>query len=464
MTDPVNKAAKIAAKEAPARAGARRAASKAADAASPPRTAYVNARLLDPASGLDGPGALLTEGATIADLGPRLFADGVPEGVAAVDCRGHCLAPGLVDMRVQLREPGEEHKETMMTAGLAAADGGITAMACLPNTKPVIDDAALVEFVITRGREAGLVNIHPYGALTQGLGGERMTEMGLLAAAGAVAFTDATKAVADALVMRRVLSYAKTFDLLIVQHPEEPRLAAGGLMNEGEISTRLGLQGIPAVAEVLMVERDIRLVELTGARYHAAHLSTALAVDAVRRAKARGLPVTCDTAPPYFALNETAVGEYRTFAKLSPPLRAEADRQAVVEGVKDGTIDAIASDHAPQDQESKRLPFAQAEPGIIGLETLLCLSLELCHNGHLSLLDVVRRVTCAPAGLLGLEGGELKKGGPADLVLFDPDRPWKIDEKRFLSKSKNSPFDGRPVQGIALRTIVAGGAAFTRDG
>ena len=212
-----------------------------------------------------------------------------------------------------------------------------------------------------------------------------------------------------------------------------------------------------------MIERALRLVELTGARYHVAHISTAEGVDAVRRAKARGLPVTCDTAPHYFGLNETAVGEYRTFAKLSPPLRAERDRQAIVEGIKDGTIDAIASDHAPQDQESKRLPFAQAAPGIIGLETLLPLILELHHNGHLTLADLVRRVTSAPADLLGLEGGALRKGGPADLVLFDPDRPWKIDAKRFLSKSKNSPFDGRPVQGQALRTAVGGRTVFVRE-
>jgi dihydroorotase len=449
----------------PAKAGNPKAGSKTAAVrvASAARVAYINARLLDPASGLDAPGALLTEGAEIADLGPGLFADGVPEGIETVDCGAHCLAPGLVDMRVQLREPGEEHKETIMTAGRAAAAGGVTTMVCLPNTTPVIDNAALVEFVIARGREAGGVNVHPYAAVTQGLEGKRMTEMGLLHAAGAVAFTDGTKAVADALVMRRAMSYASTFDLLIVQHPEDPSLAAGGQMNEGEMSTRLGLAGIPAAAEVIMIERDVRLVELTGARYHVAHISTAEGVDAVRRAKARGLAVTCDTAPHYFGLNETAVGEYRTFAKLSPPLRAEMDRQAIVEGLKDGTIDAIASDHAPQDQESKRLPFAQAAPGIIGIETLLSLILELHHNGHLPLAELLRRVTSAPAGLLGLNAGALAKGGPADLVLFDPDRPWKIDAKRFLSKSKNSPFDGRPVQGQALRTTVGGRTVFNRE-
>ncbi len=428
------------------------------------RVAYINARLCDPKSALDSPGALLTENAAIADFGPGLFADGVPDGISTVDCAGHVLAPGLVDMRVQLGEPGEEHKETTITASRAAAAGGVTTMACLPNTDPVIDDAALVEMVKQRGREAGLVNIRPYGAITKGLKGEAMSEMGLLAAAGAVAFTDATHAVASAVMMRRVLSYASTFDLLIVQHPAEPSLSAGGDMNAGEIAVRLGLQGIPGCAELIMIERDLRLFETTGGRYHVAHISTAAAVDAIRQAKARGLNVTCDTAPPYFALNETAVGEYRTFAKLSPPLRGESDREAIARGLKDGTIDAIASDHTPQDQESKRLPFHQAEPGSIGLETLLPVALELSHGGELGLLDVLRTMTVAPAELLGLDAGCLRKSGPADLVLFDPDRPWKIEEQDFQSKSKNSAFEGRPVQGMNLRTVVAGRDVFTRDG
>jgi dihydroorotase len=287
-----------------------------------------------------------------------------------------------------------------------------------------------------------------------------MAEIGLLSEAGAVAFTDGTKAVADSVVMRRALAYAKAFDRIIVQHPEEPRLAAGGEAHEGELSSRLGLAGIPVAAEVIMLERDIRLVELTGGRYHAAHVSTAEGVEVIRNAKARGLAVTCDTAPPYFGLNETAIGEYRTFARLSPPLRSESDRQAVVRGLADGTIDVIASDHAPQDQESKRLPFAQAEPGIIGLETLLPLALELHHNRHMPLLEIIRRLTLTPATILKLPGGKLAKGAPADLLLFDLDRPWKIDEKNFRSKSKNSPFDGRPVQGMAVRTIVGGRTVF----
>jgi dihydroorotase len=304
------------------------------------------------------------------------------------------------------------------------------------------------------------VKVFCYGALTRGLQGKELTEIGLLLDAGALAFTDGQIATADALVMRRALSYARAFDALIVQHPEEPRLAANGVMNEGEIASRLGLAGIPPEAEAIMVERDLRLTELTGGRYHAAHLSTATAIDAIRTAKTQGLNVTCDTAAHYFALNETALGSYRTFAKVSPPLRSEADRQAVVQGLADGTIDAIASDHAPHDQESKRLPFANAAFGVVGLETLLPLTLELYHNGHLSLLDALERVTAAPARILGLPSGRLARGAPADMVLFDPGLPWQISETALHSISKNTAFDGRPVQGRVKRTIVDGRSVY----
>jgi dihydroorotase len=263
--------------------------------------------------------------------------------------------------------------------------------------------------------------------------------------------------------MRRILAYARSFDQLVIQHPEEPSLGGAGEVSEGEIATRLGLPAVTPMAEVIMVERDLRLVEITGARYHAAHLSTAAAIEAIRRAKAAGLPVTCDTAPPYFALNETAIGDYRTFAKLSPPLRSEADRQAVIAGLCDGTIDAIASDHSPWDQDSKRLPFSSAACGIVGLETLLPLSLELYHNRHLGLIDALRLVTARPARILGLDAGRLSPGAPADLVLFDPDAAWQIDTDRFRSKSKNAPFDGRPVRGQVHCTVVDGRTIFERQ-
>ena len=426
------------------------------------RVAYVNARLVDPASGLDAPGALLTEGEVIADFGAGLFDEGVPEGIKVVDCGGHCLAPGLVDIRVQLREPGEEHKGTLASGGRAATAGGITTMVCLPNTDPVIDDMSVVEFIARRARLLGLAKVYCYGAVTKGLEGRALAEMGMLAEAGAVAFTDGVKAVGDAQVMRRALAYASAFDLVIAQHPEEPRLA-NGAMNEGELATRLGLAGTPAVAEVVMIERDLRLVELTGGRYHVANVSTAAAVEVIGAAKGRGLRVTCDTAPHYFTLNENAVGDYRTFAKVSPPLRGEADRRAVAEAVADGTIDAVTSDHSPHDQDSKRLPFAVADCGIVGLETLLPLSLELSHKGRMSLLDVLRRVSLAPAEILGLEAGGLKAGAPADLIVFDAERPWRIDPDAFRSKSKNSPFEDHPVQGRLLRTVVDGRTIFEAE-
>ncbi len=425
-----------------------------------PRLLIRGVRLLDPQSGLDATGDLLIEGERIAAVAGALAA----ADAQVVEGEGLCLAPGLVDMRVQLREPGAEHMESIESGGRAAAAGGVTTMAALPNTEPPVDNVSVVEFLARRAREVRLAKIHTYAAATTGLAGKQLTEMGLLAANGAIGFTDGVKAIGDALIMRRVLSYARTFDLLVVQHPQEPSLSGAGEVNEGETATRLGLAAIPPAAEVIMVERDLRLVAITGARYHAAHLSTAVAVEAIRRAKAQGLPVTCDTAPPYFALNETAIGDYRTFAKLSPPLRSEWDRRAVVEGLRDGTVDAIASDHAPWDQDSKRLPFSSAAFGIVGLETLLPLSLELYHNGHMSLLDVIARLTCNPARVLRLPAGRLAQGAPADLVLFDPDREWRVSTEEFRSKSKNAPFDGRPVRGRVVRTIVDGRTIFRQEG
>ena len=419
------------------------------------RRAYVNARLIDPESGLDAPGALYAEDGHIRDLGPGLFAEGVPEGIEVIDCGGACLAPGLIDMRVQLRDPGEEHKETIASASRAAASGGITTMVALPNTIPVIDDVAGVVYIARLARGAKGAKVFTYAAATRGLKGEQLTEFGMLQEYGARGFTDGIKAISSAQVMRRALSYARSFNSLIIQHPEEPTLG-GGDMNGGELSTRLGLSGVPAVAEVILVERDLRLVELTGGRYHAAHISTAAALEAIAKAKARGLPVTCDTAPHYFALNENAVGDYRTFAKVSPPLRSEEDRQAVEAALVDGTIDAIASDHAPHDQESKRLPFSLAETGISGLETLLPLSLALYHKGRIGLLDLFARLTSGPGRILGLETGRLAAGAPADMVIFDPDRPWIVDPDSFLSRSKNSPFEDHPVQGQVLRCVVDG--------
>ena len=427
------------------------------------RTAYLNARLLDPASGLDAPGALLTEGDVIADFGPRLFNGGdVPADAELVDCGGRALCPGLIDMRVFVGEPGAEHKETLASAGLAAAAGGVTSFAAMPTTDPVIDEVALVEYVARRARDTSPVRVYPMAAITKGLAGEDMTEFGLLAEGGAIAFTDGDQAVADAGLMRRALSYATAFDLLICDYPQEPSLARDGAMNDGEIAMRLGLAGIPAAAETIIVERDAQLVELTGGRCHMSAISVAGAIDAVRRAKARGLRMTAACAPHNFALNDNAVGEYRTFAKTNPPLRDERDRRAVIEGLRDGAIEVISSGHDPQDPDAKRLPFEQAASGVIGLETLLPLALELVHNGHLTLLEALGKMTSAPARLLRLPVGRLARGAPADLLVFDLDLPWRIDDAAFRSKSKNSPFGGRPVQGRAWRTVVAGACVYDR--
>ena len=432
---------------------------------SPPHagsTAYINARIVDPVADTEYPGAILISDGKIADFGPNLFASGAPYGIQSVDCGGLHLAPGIVDTRVHTGEPGEEHKETLESAGIAAAAGGITSLVLLPDNDPPFDDASLIEFVARRARQVKLANMYAYGALTAGLEGKELAEIGLLSEAGAVAFTDADHSIGNAQVLRRALYYAKAFDALIVHLPQEPTLS-GGSMTSGEMATRLGLSGSPPLAEVMMVERDIRLVEMTGGRLHLAKVSTAESVTVIAAAKARGLRITCDTAAPYFALNDLAVGDYRTFGKLMPPLRSEKDRLAIVAGLKDGTIDAIVSDQRPQDQDSKRVPFAQALPGGIGLETLLPISLELVHNGDLTLPQLFQRLSSTPAKLFGLPGGKLAKGAPADLVLFDTSYAWKIDRADFWSKTKNSPFDERPVQGRVMATIVGGRTIYRDD-
>lgn len=424
---------------------------------------FRNARLLDPAAGLDEIGNLLVdETGHIAALGRNVLVDPIQQDIAAIDCQGQLLVPGLVDMRVYAREPGDEHMETLKTLSRAAIAGGVTSLACMPNTDPVIDDVSLLQFIQRRASSVGLVNIHAYAAATKGLKGHELTEYGLLAENGAVGFTDGTRTLSNPLVLRRALSYASLFKRPIIQHPEEPTLAHDGVMTEGEVSTRLGLAGIPAKAEVMIIERDLHLVEITHGRYHVANISTAEGIDAVRRAKQKGLAVSCDTAPHYFALNDGAVTDYRTFAKVSPPLRIEADRLAVIAGLADGTIDAIASDHAPHAQDSKRLPFAQAETGIVGLETLLPLTLELVHRGDLSLTRAMAALTATPAKILGLAAGRLAVGSQADFTLINLTHAGRINVGQFRSKSKNSPFNGRPVEGHVTRTIRAGELVYDR--
>ena len=420
-------------------------------------TIITNARLLDPASGLDAPGALLIRDGLIADYGAGLTA---PEGATVVDAAGACLAPGLIDLRANLGEPGAEHRETIASAAQAAAAGGITTICVLPDTDPALDDPALISFITRQGEATGSVALLPYGAATAGCAGKELAEFGLLRAAGAIAFTDGVRAIASARTMRLALSYARAFGAFIVQHPEEPSLAAGGAATEGELATRLGLPGITPAAEAIMVARDIALARITGGHVHFAHVSTAAALDLIRAAKAEGLAVTCDTAPPYFDLNETAIGDYRSYAKLSPPLRTEADRQAVVAALGDGTIDAIASDHQPRDADDKRLPFAQAEAGGAGLATLLGVTLARVHAGDVPMLTALGLLTARPATLLDLPQGRLAKGAPADLVLFHPDRGWKVEAGKLPGKAQNSPFDGRALEGRVLGTWKAGRRVF----
>jgi dihydroorotase len=328
-------------------------------------------------------------------------------------------------------------------------------MIVMPNTDPVIDDAALVDFVLRRARDTAVVRIAPMAAITKGLGGELMTEIGLLKEAGAVAVTDGDRAVANARTFRRALAYAHDFCMPVVQHVEEPTLATG-VMNAGEIATRLGLPGIPAAAEVILLERDIRLVELTGASYHAAQLSCRQSLEVVRRAKDRGLPVSCGVSVNHLVLNENDIGAYRTFFKLSPPLRSEDDRMAMVEGLRDGTIDVIVSSHDPQNTDTKRLPFAEAKFGAIGLETMFAAALRLFHNADVPLVRLIDAMTAAPARTLGLEPGRLAPGAPADIVIADLNRNWRVEEQSLKSRSKNSPFEHATLEGRVVETIVAG--------
>jgi len=422
-----------------------------------PDTLFVGVRLLDPATGLDEPGELLVRDGCIADFGRGLER---PDGAAVVQEEGAILCPGLVDMRAALGEPGYEYRETIASAAQAAAAGGITTLAALPDTVPAIDDPALVRLLRARGEETGSLTILPYAAITRFCRGEELAELGLLAEAGAVAFTDGGRAVGSARLMRVALAYASAFGRRIVQHPEDPSLAAGGAATEGELATRLGLPGIPAAAEAILVARDIRLARLTGGAVHFAHVSTAEALELIRRAKADGEAVTCDTAPPYFDLNETAIGDFRTYAKLSPPLRCDADRQAVVAALADGTIDAIASDHQPRDADDKRQPFAQATPGGAGLATLLGVTLAQVHGGMLGLAQAIGLLTARPAALLGVEAGRLVKGAPADLCLFHPERVWRVEAGRLPGKAQNTPFDGRALEGRVLGTWKGGRRVF----
>jgi dihydroorotase len=415
-----------------------------------------NARLIDPSRDLDTTGDVLIADGVIKDARKGIGAAGVPEGTEIINCAGKVVAPGLIDMRAFVGEPGAGHRETFASASLAAAGGGITTIVCQPDTKPVIDNSATVDFILRRARDTAIVNIHPMAALTKGMKGEEMTEIGLLKAAGAVAFTDGDRSVMNALVMRRALTYARDFDALIVHHTEDPHLVGEGVMNEGEFASRLGLFGIPNASEAVVLERDMRLVKLTGGRYHAASLTCVESLEILKRAKDDGLNVSASVSINHLTLNENDIGPYRTFLKLSPPLRTETDRLALVAALASGLIDAVMSDHNPQDVEVKRLPFAEAAPGAIGLETMLAAGLRLVHSGEVELKSLIRAMSTKPAELLNLPGGSLRAGAPADVIVIDLDVPWVLDPSDLKSQCKNTPFDDAKFSGRVMRTIVGG--------
>ena len=419
------------------------------------RRAYVNATVIDPVSGLNGPGGILIDDGWILAVGPKVAKESLGVGTLVLDCSGLTIIPGLIDMRVFTGEPGTEYRETLATASEAAAAGGVTTMIVMPNTQPVIDDAAIVDYILRRARDTAMVRVAPMAAITKGLAGEVMTEIGGLKEAGAVAVTDGTHSVANASLFRRALTYAKDFDMLVVQHVEEPSLSRG-VMNSSESASRLGLTGNPSMSEVIMLERDIRLVEMTGARYHAAQISCAESLSVIRAAKTKGLPVTCGVSVHHLTLNENDIGAYRTFFKISPPLRNEGDRRALVAGVIDGTIDVIVSSHDPQSADTKRLPFAEAAFGAIGLETMLSAALGLFHNGNMPLSRLVEAMSSKPAEILGLETGRLAPGAPADFVLVDLNLNWTVQEAKLHSRSKNSPLEDCTLEGRVVETIVAG--------
>ena len=423
-------------------------------------TAFTNVRLLDPASGYDGRGAIMVTDGVIADVVKGADHGALSSDIEVIDGRGALLLPGLVDIRVKTGEPGTETKETLKSAARAAAAGGVTSIVLQPDTHPVVDEPSVVDFILRRARDIELVNVYPAGAATKGCQGQRMAEIGLMAEAGCLYVTDADRPIVDSKVMRRVLAYAKAFNVLVAHRPVDPWLSAGAVASEGEFASRMGLSAVPAIAEKIMLERDLALVELTGARLLVDQLTTAAALESFRHGRDRGLPVVATTSINHLSFNEIDIGDYRTFCKVEPPLRSEDDRQAVIEAVASGLIQIIVSAHAPAPAEDKRLPYDEAAPGAVGLQTLLPALLAFHHEGRIPLIDLIRAVTSAPADLLGLPAGRLAKGAPADLVLCDLNAPLVIDADKLLSKSKNSPFDGRRLQGRVLRTVVDGRTVF----
>ncbi|GAB4539233.1 MAG: dihydroorotase [Ruegeria sp.] len=425
-------------------------------------TLFTNARLIDPEAGTETLGALWVQNGRIA----QVFDTPAPEVAVAdedrQDLRGKCLAPGIVDIGVKVCEPGERHKESYKSAGLAAAAGGVTTMVTRPDTLPAIDTPETLEFVTRRAQADTPVNVLPMAALTKGRDGREMTEIGFLMDAGAVAFTDCDHVVTDTKVFSRALTYARACGALVIAHPQDPGLSRGAAATSGKFAALRGLPAVSPMAERMGLDRDIALLEMTGAAYHADQITTARALPALERAKRNGLDITAGTSIHHLTLNELDVADYRTFFKVKPPLRSEDDRQAVIEAVRSGLIDTISSMHTPQDEESKRLPFEEAASGAVALETLLPAALRLYHADQLDLPTLFRAMALNPANRLGLDCGRLSAGAPADLVLFDPDVPFVMDRFTLKSKSQNTPFDGQRMQGKVTATYVAGKEIYRR--
>ena len=420
-------------------------------------TLFINARLIDPEQTQDVLGCLLVQDGKIAEIGPDIKA---PADAEIVDCADMCLAPGIVDIGVKVCEPGERHKESYRSAGRAAAAGGVTTIVTRPDTLPAVDTPETLEFATRRANEAAPVNVVPMAALTKERAGREMTEIGFLMDVGAVAFTDCDHVVTDTKVFSRALTYARSLGALVIAHPQDPGLSKGAAVTSGKFASLRGLPAVSPIAERMGLDRDMALVEVTGARYHADQITTARALPALERAKRNGLDVTAGTSIHHLTLNELDIADYRTFFKVKPPLRSEDDRLALIEAVRSGLIDVISSMHTPQDEESKRLPFEEAASGAVALETLLPAALRLYHAGQLTLQELFRAMALNPANRLGLAAGRMSIGAPADLICFDPDAPIVVDRAKLLSKSKNTPFDGQRLQGKVKATYVAGEAVY----
>jgi dihydroorotase len=413
---------------------------------------YVNAYIIDPKSGYEELGELLTIGDKIADFGKKLNVS----DAQIIDCKGCVLSPGLLDIQVHFRDPGQTHKEDLNSGSKSAVAGGITTVVCQPNTSPTLDSTLTFDYLRLKAQETAYCNILAYGCITKGMKGEELSDMHSLRTAGAVGFTDDGLPIMNANVMRRAFEYSKNLNVVIAQHAEDLNLTNKGCINEGEVSLELNVRGIPNASESVIVERDLAILEAVGGRYHLLHVSTKEALDAIRRAKLKGLNATVEVCPHHFLLTDKQVLKSGTNAKMNPPLRSESDRLALIEGLRSGLIDAITTDHAPHDLASKEKPLEEATFGIVGVETMLPLSLSLYHEGILSLRDLLAKMTCNPAKIINFDGGEIKKGGRADLTLIDLNQEWVIDSQKFHSKSKNSPFDSFKVKGKAIMTVVGG--------